>query len=129
MGTTLTDVLNIMLINGFRELPVVSGESLVGLVTERDLRGALGRGVGDGDMDHLDEVGLDKAVDRVMTRDVLAVLTETDVREALRLLLEHRFGSLPVVDEAFRPVGIFSGTDVLGWTLEHLELNPAAARA
>ncbi len=125
-AATLGDALSLMRMYEIRELPVMVDDRLVGMLTDRDLRGALGPGVGDGDVSRMDELRMDDTVDRIMSEQVLAVMPDTDVIDALRLLLEHRFGALPVVDEDFAPVGVFSATDVLGWALAHLEENPAA---
>jgi acetoin utilization protein AcuB len=44
----------------------------------------------------------------VMTRDVITVKKNTPVLDALKIMQEHRFRRLPVVDEDDRPVGVVS---------------------
>ncbi len=51
-----------------------------------------------------------------MTPDPITAETETSAREAARVMLEHGFRHLPVV-EAGRTVGIVSLRDVVGWSL------------
>jgi CBS domain-containing protein len=46
-------------------------------------------------------------------RRVIHILPDAPVHEALGLFVEHNIGSLPVVDETGRLVGIFSERDVL----------------
>jgi CBS domain-containing protein len=46
-------------------------------------------------------------------RRVIMIPPGASVRDALALFVEHNIGSLPVVDEAGRLVGIFSERDVL----------------
>lgn len=49
----------------------------------------------------------------IMTRPVVTVRATTAVREAISLLTEHGFNSLPVLDERGAVVGIFSESDGL----------------
>lgn len=78
-----------------RHLPVVDAGRLVGMVTDRDARSRGG-----------------DAVARIMTADPVTVTARMRVEHAARLMLEGRFGSLPVVDGAAL-VGIVTYTDLL----------------
>lgn len=49
----------------------------------------------------------------VMVRDVVAVSTTTPVREAARMMVDHRVSGLPVVDPESRVVGIVSEGDLM----------------
>lgn len=49
----------------------------------------------------------------VMTRRVIAVRPDSDVAEAAGLMTSRRFGSLPVLDEEGRPVGMVSRSDLV----------------
>jgi acetoin utilization protein AcuB len=44
----------------------------------------------------------------LMTRDVISVTRDTPVLEAMKIMREHDFRRLPVVDEDGRPVGVVS---------------------
>jgi CBS domain-containing protein len=55
----------------------------------------------------------------IMTRDVVTVRPETTVRDAVRLLSEHRVTSLPVLDELGNVVGIVSELDLLRDRMPH----------
>jgi CBS domain-containing protein len=52
------------------------------------------------------------AVD-VMVRDVVSVHPETDVAEAIKLLVEHDVSALPVLDDAGNLVGMLSEADLI----------------
>jgi CBS domain-containing protein len=82
-------------------LPVLDGERVVGVVTDRDI--AL-RVVADGK-------GPDTPVEEVASRDVVSVGPEQDLDEALRLMAEHQVRRLPVIEEDGRLVGIFAQAD------------------
>jgi CBS domain-containing protein len=52
-------------------------------------------------------------VEDYMVRDVVTVHPETNVNEAIGLLLKHSISGMPVVDEAGRLVGMLSERDCL----------------
>lgn len=84
--------------HGIRHLPVVAGGRLVGMLSDRDLRSAGASGPG--------------PVDGIMTREPLTVTSATRIEHAARLMLEERFGALPVVDGTAL-TGIVTYTDLL----------------
>ena len=87
-----------------RRVPVEDDQGrLVGLLTQRGLLRLLVRGKG------ADPV----AVSEVMRRDPITCTPETTTLEAMRLMREHRVGSLPVVEEGNRLVGIVTEHDFL----------------
>jgi acetoin utilization protein AcuB len=83
----------------FRQLPVVAGGQLVGIITDRDMREHAG---------YLDRT----EVKAVMSRKPLSVAPATTLEAAAQLLLKHKIGGLPVVENA-RVVGIITRSDVL----------------
>ena len=83
--------------HGVRHLPVVRAARLVGIVSDRDLRG---RG-----LSH-------QAVADVMAARPVSIAPDASVDEAARVMRAHRISSLPVV-EGSRLVGILTTTDVL----------------
>lgn len=94
-----------------RHLPVVEEGSLVGIVSDRDLRsfGAIA-------LDALETTRIDftKSVTTVMSSDVVTVNPESDVGEMIDLMIEHRIGAVPVVEAgSSRLVGIVSYVDAL----------------
>jgi CBS domain-containing protein len=78
-------------------LPVVDGERVSGLITDRDLviRG-LARHANPGTL----------TVGECATKIPVCAHPEWDVEEAMRLMSAHRIGRLPVVDDANRLVGM-----------------------
>ncbi len=83
---------------GIRHLPVLDGELLVGMVSERALRGAPGDGL---------------PVREVMAQPVFILSPDIPIKQAARIFRERRFGAMPVL-EGRRLVGIVSVVDVLG---------------
>lgn len=102
-----------MISHHIRELPVVDDGELVGILTERDLKMALGPDARRMDLDAIDPRQLDGAVDWFMTPGVETVDADATLAEATDLLLSLKVGALPVVDGFDKLVGILSVTDVL----------------
>ena len=108
---TLEKLYDAMDANHFRHMPVINDDGdLVGLVTHRDLiKNALGAA------EEL-PVGMQRdllqqtKVGEVMTVEPETVSAETDLASAGQLLLEYKFGCLPVV-EGDQLVGILTEAD------------------
>lgn len=91
-----------------RHLPVLDDGTLVGMVSDRDLRGLSAQVLTGSDLSDM----LDVPVSEIMSSDVLTVAPEADVTEVIELMLEHRVGALPVVSDS-QLLGVVSYVDVL----------------
>jgi CBS domain-containing protein len=95
-----------------RHLPVVEGERLAGIITDRDVRTTLpspATSLAVSEIRYL----LDRLlVERVMTRSVITIGPDATIADAVGLVLGHRIGALPVM-EGDRLVGIITETDLL----------------
>lgn len=111
----LSLVWEVMRERGVRHVPVLDAEGdLVGLVTHRDLlRASL---VEQNDLPRVIEGALLERtrVADVMIQNVETVSPEDELSDAARLMLEQKFGCLPVV-EGRRPVGILTESDFVRW--------------
>ncbi len=96
-----------------RQLPVVEGEILVGIITERDVRTVL--------RSDLFEIG---SAEMIMTENPITVTPNLPLYRAAEMLRAYKFGALPVVDEG-RLVGIISVSDFLEQALHHIVDNKA----
>jgi acetoin utilization protein AcuB len=98
-----------------RHLPVVDHAGLLcGIVTDRDLRHRLFASdvfpsIG---TVPVEELLSSVRVGDVMSRPVVSIAPDSDLREVARVMAERKLGSLPVV-ERDRVVGIVTETDVL----------------
>jgi len=112
VGSTIREAARLLQTLDIRHLPVVNEEgSLVGMLSDRDLRGLAPLVVG-GDFEGSPD-GLDARVSSVMSADVLSVETEDDVAVVVELMLDNKVGAVPVVDGDGALVGIVSYMDVL----------------
>ncbi|MGE5552856.1 MAG: CBS and ACT domain-containing protein [Betaproteobacteria bacterium] len=92
----------------FRHLPVVEGERLVGVVSDRDLRAAVSALVTDDAEEALEQI----RVAVVMHGGAIVAHPLDPVEDAARLMYEYKIGCLPVLS-GDRLVGIVTETDVL----------------
>ena len=104
-----------------RHLPVVNARGeLEGILSDRDLRGLLGRY--DEDPERFAEAwnAASMRVGAVMTADPITVDPQADVEDIVGLFVEEKIGALPVVDTDRRVLGIITYIDVLrAWQREH----------
>ena len=109
---SLMEAQRLMRAQRFRHLPVVSKTRLVGLVTDRDLRDAMpspATTLSRGEMAYQLDTTLLKTC---MTREVVSIHADTDMVQAVCILLRGPFGCLPVVEDGAL-VGIVTEIDGL----------------
>jgi acetoin utilization protein AcuB len=96
---TLANAKAVMDDGRFRRLPVVEDGKLVGIVTERDVR---------------EHTGYFRStrVNAAMRAPVITLTPNATVEDAARLMLKHKIGGLPIVDEG-KLVGIVTTSDLL----------------
>jgi acetoin utilization protein AcuB len=98
----------------FHHLLVVDDcRKLKGIVSDRDLLKALSPYVGSATENARDVATLNKRVHQIMSRELITLQPRAAVADAVQLFLEHRISCIPIIDAAFKPVGILSWRDVL----------------
>ncbi|RMH35856.1 MAG: CBS domain-containing protein [Nitrospirae bacterium] len=101
---TKADVLGSFMIEGFGGVPIVDQQQrLVGIVTEFDLLSLLDRGL---------ELG-DVTAEDLMTREVVRVSPDIDMRTLIYVLQTNHLIRVPVVDHRGVLVGIVARRDVV----------------
>ena len=109
------------------QLPVVEGEKLLGIVTDRDIRDAYPTSILINRTEEIDRFAEKYTVEEAMSYNVLTVKPNTPLQTAVRLLRRHRVGALPVVEKE-KLVGIITRSDVLDFILSGKNLAPAPGR-
>lgn len=108
---------DIMHLGRIRHLPVMDGEKLVGIISERDLFKASLASVIDYDYQIKRDYMKTVVIKEVMQTSLITISPEASVKEAVQLMLQHKIGCLPVV-EGERMVGLVTETDILRYYLE-----------
>lgn len=110
-----------------RHLPVVEGDRLVGILTDRDIRQASPSSAAGISPDRTSAFLAQIPASRAMVQDVRTVSPYTTIEEAARLMIEHKIGCLPVT-EANRLVGIITETDILGVLVDVMGIREPSTR-
>ena len=109
----------------FHHLPVLDGNRLVGIVSDRDILAAVrsSREVMSEAVRLLDRAGL--RAGEIMTRNPDTTTPRTEAADAAGLMLSRGYGSLPVVDQDTL-VGIITERDYLRYLLDRLSSSASS---
>lgn len=114
--TPVATVARLMRTNRIRHVLVVEAGALVGIVSDRDVRGELVEGV--------PTVSPASPVRQVMSEMPVTVAPDAPLVAAARQMLDRKIGALPVL-EGDRPVGILTTADALEALLRWVEHGSA----
>lgn len=109
---------DVMNLGRIRHIPIVEGERLVGVLSQRDLfYSALVKALG---VRHREQKDLMKTlrVREVMIERVVTISPNHTVKEAARLMAEKKIGCLPVT-QGEKLVGLVTETDILRYVASH----------
>src|SRR5574337_547383 len=116
---TVAEAKSLLEAHHIRHLPVMDHDRLVGMITDRDIRLA-----------SMPRARMEPArpdallplirVEQVMTPDPTTASPGMSIAEAARLMLERRYGGLPVIADG-RLVGIITQVDLLKALIAYLE--------
>ncbi len=110
---TIREAMQLILTHKVGALPVIEGNELKGIISERDIfRIAFDKG----------EAGFKVRVADVMTRDIVIGFPGDDVESVGALMTKNRFRHLPIMDNK-KLVGIISIGDVVAADAEKLAVE------
>lgn len=101
--TPLSQVAELMESEDIGAIPILDGDKLAGMITDRDI---VIRAVAKGK----DPRGMPAR--EISSRDVVTVRPDSNLSEALELMAGHQVRRLPVVDEDNRLLGVVSQADI-----------------
>ncbi len=108
-GVKMADVLDLLRQDRISGAPVVMNGALAGIISLEDLIRALRHN------------NMGAPVSEYMTRQVITVMSDHPLIEALRIFQQTRVGRLPVLDPDGKLVGIITKTNITGGLLKALE--------
>ena len=110
---SLSDVRAIFEKEGFRHLPVVENNALVGMITHTDLmRVTYGAHIAEADFEVNNLILESTTVEEAMSKDLKTIEPGSNLAEAARIMSKYKVGCVPVVDEG-QLLGLITTTDVL----------------
>ncbi|HBC94719.1 MAG TPA: acetoin dehydrogenase [Pelotomaculum sp.] len=124
---TVFDALAIMKKHKIRQLPVVSGEKLEGLVTEKDLLTVSPSPATSLSIFELNELLAKMTVAEIMVKSPITVQPNSTLEEAALLMREHKIGSVPVLEKD-KLVGIITVTDIFDALIRFFGYGKAGTR-
>jgi acetoin utilization protein AcuB len=111
-NTSMMKALHLMKENNIRRLPVVARGSLVGIISDRDLKEASPSKATTLDVHELYYLLAEIKVKEIMTKNPFTVHPDETVERAAVVMLEHKVSGLPVVNSKSELVGIITQSDV-----------------
>jgi len=110
--TPVVEARQTMLAKQIRHLLVTEDRRLLGIVTDRDIRLNLPSQATSLSVWEMNYLLSRLTVGEVMTKSVIIIGPDREARDAARLMMEHKIGALPVVDDDHL-IGIVTETDIL----------------
>ena len=109
---SMQDALKLMKQHNIRMLPVLKNGSLVGVVTDRDLKRASASDATTLDVHELLYLVSKIKVKNIMAKNPISVPPDLTVEETAQVLLNNKISGAPVVDDSGQVVGTITQTDL-----------------
>lgn len=104
--------------NRIRHIPVVDGDTILGILSYTDLMRISFADAIDDDENEVDTMVYNMfSIEQVMIKDVVCVPPTATVKEVAQFLAQKEFHALPVVEEG-KLVGIVTTTDLIRFLIE-----------
>lgn len=110
---SLSDVRSIFEEEGFRHLPVMGNDGIVGIITHTDLmRVTYGAHIAEADFEVNNLILESTIVDEAMSKELRTIEPNAHLAEAARVMRKYKVGCVPVVENG-NLLGLVTTTDVL----------------
>jgi acetoin utilization protein AcuB len=108
--------------HSIRQLPVCKNKKIVGIITDRDIREAVGKKIKEIKEEEIKDLNLDKKpISDFMTYNPTTITPDTLIEKAVQIINAKKIGSLPVCKDDKTLVGIVTVTDISGLLLKLLQ--------
>jgi acetoin utilization protein AcuB len=119
--TPFQEALKLMRDKKFRRLPVVDNAGkIVGIVSERDMLHASPSPATSLSVWEVNYLLWKLKISDIMTHNVLTLNQDTPIEDAASLMVTHKIGGVPVVDDSGKVVGVITETDIFRAFVEML---------
>lgn len=125
--TPVYEALALMKTRQIRRLPVMKGGNLVGIVSWTDLMRVQPSPATSLAVWEIPALLMKMPVNEVMAREVVTISPATVIEEAAVLMLQHKIGGLPVVEQGAL-IGIITESDIFEAFVELMGLRGGGAR-
>lgn len=127
--TPILKTLELFKESGYSQIPVINGDGkIVGLVTERILRDVTPSKATSLSIFEINYLLQKTLSGHVMQKDVITASQEILLEEAAKILRDNDIGSLPIVDENKKLVGIITRTDITNAFIRLMGLDKEGTR-
>lgn len=109
----LLDAALLMRSSGFRHVPVVDNGRLVGIISDRDVKGASPSLFAEISQEEYNRIFETTPVAKVMTKDPKTVTPDATLKDVVAMMQENKFGAVPIVEGDNKLVGIVTSNDML----------------
>lgn len=118
---SLHNARSLMDLQRIRHIPIVTVDNIfTGLITHRDILSATISQLAELDPETQIEIDSGIPIREIMRTDIATVSEDTPLKEAAQILLNHKYGCLPVVHEG-ELVGIITEADFLRLTINLMD--------
>src|SRR5690606_24533786 len=118
VDTMIDDLRQLMKEHGIRHLPIVRGNAIVGVVSDRDVRLVAGLTLAE---------KLQVRADDIMSVDPVMVAASTPLDEVARIMADRKVGSVIINEDSGGLMGIFTVSDALDALIAIIHKGGAAA--
>ena len=112
VDASMQEAIRIMKQENIKLLPVMSGDSLVGVLTDRDLKKASASDATSLDVHELLYLIMKIKVKDIMMKDPVTVPEDFTIEETAQVLLNKKISGVPVMDKAGQLVGVITKSDL-----------------
>ena len=116
--TVLPEAHQAMIMNNIRRLPVVDGDKLIGIVALSDIQQASPSDATSLSVWELNYLLAKLTIKEIMTSPVMTIREDDSVNRAANMMLDNKFGGVPVVNSVGRLVGMVTESDIFRMVAE-----------
>lgn len=127
LADTIKSADEIMRSENVEHVPVLDGDNLIGVITERKVMEYSLRQIYEFDNPDKDGFNTIKDYEQIMEKCDHVIFPEDSVAKAVKVMSKYDLKYLPVVDWSYRLQGIVTITDLLLFFNKRIEEEPASA--